>query len=220
MVRRRNFSCSCKNILEGMEESAVLDMLAKRCETRDDQLADLLAMPAFEEFVHEADAAGFAEAQEPEEKKTGQRQSYAAPAQKLLAKQTTAAVKKRQAAALRTASGQRYAAEFPAGVLTKEREGETEGVGKLGNRGNLVSMPEGGLSAPRVRTARREAGVVLTDARQAVRGREVSDGQGATTFDRRLCKSSPPMHGGSMWTTPTAATREPTAREETSRGAG
>ena len=56
-------------ILEGMEESAVLDMLAKRCETRDDQLADLLAMPAFEEFVHEADAAGFAEAQEQEEKR-------------------------------------------------------------------------------------------------------------------------------------------------------
>ena len=51
-----------------MEESAVLDMLAKRCETRDDQLADLLAMPAFEEFVHEADAAGFAEAKEQEEK--------------------------------------------------------------------------------------------------------------------------------------------------------
>ena len=83
-----------------MEESAVLDMLAKRCETRDDQLADLLAMPAFEEFVHEADAAGFAEAQEQDEKKTGQRQSYAAQVQKLRAKQTTAAVKKRQAAAL------------------------------------------------------------------------------------------------------------------------
>ena len=58
-----------QKILEGMEESAVLDMLAKRCETRDDQLADLLAMPAFEEFVHASDAAGFAEAQEQEEKR-------------------------------------------------------------------------------------------------------------------------------------------------------
>ena len=122
-----------KHLLPGVAEPELFEMLSRRSEVRDDQLADLLAMPAFEEFVHEADAAGFAEAQDGEEKKKSQRASYASQVHQLIAKLTNAATKRKQATALRTNLGKRFVSELPSGILSRVPR---QGVVGRGGRGS------------------------------------------------------------------------------------